>query len=108
MPPGSKPGERRGGRQKGTRAKSATKITPRAVCDILEALEFEPIAEMVQLYKKAGHMDDIKTQAVIIKEIASYFAPKLSAVRHEADKSLTRPVVKVNYMGINHGSSSGA
>ena len=77
---GSKPGERRGGRCKGTPNRKT-----QAVIDRLDALGCDPIEGMAKIDEKV----EMSIRAQMYKELAQYVAPKRKAieVRDEAGQS---------------------
>ena len=90
MPRGSKPGERRGGRQKGTPNKKAPKVIqtgtafdtavqmiPHDVIDAMKPAEFLDLAW--KLLAKAGFG---QAAASIAEKAAPYFSPKLASETH--------------------------
>src|SRR5919109_1554618 len=69
MPQGAKPGERRGGRQKGTPNKRTLVVTER-----LEALGCDPIEGMARIAMDEN--TELSLRAQMYKELAQYAAPK--------------------------------
>jgi hypothetical protein len=72
---GSKPGERRGGRQKGTPNKATANIQEQ-----LNALGFDPITAMVKIAK--NNTNPVEVRARMCSELAQYVAPKRKAIEH--------------------------
>lgn len=72
---GSKPGERRGGRQKGTPNKVTGEIK-----DQLATLGFDPITAMVKIAKNGKN--PVEVRARMCSELAQYIAPKRKAIEH--------------------------
>ena len=75
---GSRPGERRGGRQAGTPNRRTVEVAKR-----LAELDCDPIAGMARLA-----MDDTLDPALrgrMFSELAQYVAPKRKAVEHSDD-----------------------
>jgi hypothetical protein len=70
---GSKPGEKRGGRQKGTPNKRTLAVT-----DKLEALGCDPIQRMAQI--AMDEEVEVTIRARLLTELAQYIAPKRKAV----------------------------
>jgi hypothetical protein len=70
---GSKPGERRGGRCKGTPSRKT-----QAVIDRLEALGCDPIESMARI--AMDETADFTIRAQMYKELAQYVAPKRKAI----------------------------
>jgi hypothetical protein len=70
---GSKPGERHGGRCKGTPNKRTM-----AVADKLEALGCDPIERMARI--AMDEMAEVSIRAQMYKELAQYVAPKRKAI----------------------------
>jgi hypothetical protein len=73
MPAGSKPGERRGGRQKGT----PNKITSN-VRELLDKLECNPLEGLARIANDENNPIEIRTRAY--SELAQYVSPKLRAM----------------------------
>ena len=80
MPRGSKPGERRGGRKKGTPNKKTACIQAK-----LDKHGCDPIEEMAKLAMHAVKMDDMQIAVPLLKELAQYVAPKRKAVELSGD-----------------------
>jgi hypothetical protein len=78
---GSQPGERRGGRKRGSPNKRTLDVI-----DKLAALDCDPIAGMalIAMDKK----NSIEVRARMFVELAQYVAPKRKAVEHSADAGL--------------------
>lgn len=74
MARGSKPGEKRGGRKKGTPNKKSKKAEEQ----ILELCN--PFEEMVRLARLAEDNQEYNTAIGAYKELAQYIAPKRKAV----------------------------
>jgi hypothetical protein len=75
---GSKPGERRGGRQRGAPNKRTLDVIER-----LAALHCDPITGMARIA-----MDEkapLEIRARMYAELAQYIAPKRKALEHSAD-----------------------
>jgi hypothetical protein len=70
---GSKPGEKRGGRQKGTPNKRTLAVT-----DKLAALGCDPIQRMAQI--AMNEEVEVTIRARLLTELAQYIAPKRKAV----------------------------
>ncbi|MBA2490746.1 MAG: hypothetical protein H0V34_03215 [Gammaproteobacteria bacterium] len=70
---GAKPGERRGGRQKGTRNKRTL-----AVIDRLDVMGCDPIAGMARI--AMDETAELAIRAQMFKELAQYVAPKRKAI----------------------------
>ena len=82
---GSKPGERRGGRKKGTPNKRTASVQEK-----LDKIGLDPIEAMAQLVKDELEMGDDKDKGLIkdlLKELAQYVAPKRKAVEVAAEVS---------------------
>ena len=75
MPRGSKPGERRGGRQKGTPNKKTT-----AIQDKLDKHGCDPIEQMAKLAMECIAEGDRATATGLLKELAQYVVPKRKAI----------------------------
>jgi hypothetical protein len=75
MTAGSKPGERRGGRKKGTPNKKTASIK-----DKLDSLGCDPIAGMAKIAKQAMDEGDMSLALSAFKEIAQYVVPKRKAI----------------------------
>ena len=74
MARGSKPGEHRGGRTKGTPNKATQEVQAR-----LEELECDPIEGMVRIARSAEKRGDGALAGQMYKELAQYIAPKRRA-----------------------------
>ena len=70
---GAKPGERRGGRQKGTPNKKTAAVT-----ETLEHLGCDPIAGMARI--AMDETVELGIRAQMFKELAQYVAPKRKAI----------------------------
>jgi hypothetical protein len=77
---GSKKGERRGGRKKGTPNKRT-----QSVIDKLAKLDYDPIESLVRLAKEAETAKDKMMEFNACKELAQYVAPKRKAVEMTAE-----------------------
>lgn len=78
MPAGAKPGERRGGREKGTPNRS--KLTGLTVAEIIASENFDPVIEMIRIAQNPEHSPELRGK--MNAEIASYVYPKRKAVEH--------------------------
>jgi hypothetical protein len=78
MARGAKPGERRGGRSKGTPNKRTE-----AVAERLEALGCDPIEGMARI--AMDETVELSIRAQMYKELAQYVAPKRRAVEMQAE-----------------------
>lgn len=74
---GAKPGERRGGRVKGTPNKRTQEVIEK-----LAALDCDPIEGMATIAKEAYEARDFQLAGNMYKELAQYVAPKRKAVEH--------------------------
>ncbi len=72
---GSKPGERRGGRQKGTPNKRTVEVQQR-----LSELDCDPIQGMALIAMDASNPPELRGR--MFAELAAYIAPKRKAVEH--------------------------
>ncbi len=79
MPAGAKPGERRGGRAKGTPNKATADIAEK-----LAKLGCDPLLGMARIAMDKKNPLDIRGR--MFSELAQYVAPKRRAVEHSADK----------------------
>ncbi len=70
---GSKPGEKRGGRQKGTPNKRT-----QAVTETLEGLGLDPIRGMAEI--ALDERVEVSLRVQVLKELCQYVAPKRKAV----------------------------
>ena len=86
---GSKPGERRGGRCKGTPNKRTL-----AVAEVLGELGLDPIKQMGQIAMDERIEVSIRVQ--VLKELCQYIAPKRKAVAVTGDKGGPL-VLKINW-----------
>lgn len=82
MPRGSAPGERRGGRQKGTPNKKT-----QAIQDKLDSIGLDVFESMAQIAVQAKAEGDMQTALTALKELAQYIAPKRKAVEVAAEVS---------------------
>ena len=90
MPHGSEPGERRGGRQKGT--------PNRRTFDVMEklaALGCDPVEGMARIAMDETNPADLRGR--MFAELAAYVAPKRKAVDHSvsADQQITVQIVRL-------------
>ena len=81
---GSKPGERRGGRKKGTPNKRTVK-TQETVDKFLEGIGNRPLEAMQEIAEKAIEIGDLSLALNAYKELAQYVAPKRKAIEHSQD-----------------------
>ena len=86
---GSKPGERRGGRCKGTPNKRTL-----AVAEVLGELGLDPIKQMGQI--AMDERVDVSICVQVLKELCQYIAPKRKAVAVTGDKGGPL-VLKINW-----------
>lgn len=91
MPRGSAPGERRGGRKRGTPNKSTQ--------DLIEMIEatgcvhpVQGMAEIAVIARSDGNLDLAQT---CYKELAQYVASKKKAVEHTGSVETNQPLVIV-------------
>lgn len=75
MPAGSKPGERRGGRKKGTPNKKTASIQEK-----LDAMGCDPLEGMALIAQGAMEANDFTLAGSMYKELAQYVAPKRKAL----------------------------
>ena len=75
---GSKPGERRGGRQKGTPNKRTLDVADR-----LKTLGCDPIEGMALIAMDESNTPELRGK--MFSELAQYIAPKRKAVEHSTD-----------------------
>jgi hypothetical protein len=78
---GSKPGERRGGRQRGAPNKRTVEVVER-----LAALCCDPIAGMAHI--ALDNENPVELRARMFAELAQYVAPKRKALEHSAQAGL--------------------
>lgn len=88
MPRGSKPGERRGGRAKGTPNKAT-----REVQQLLDELNCDPIEGMARI--AMDESVELPLRASMLKELAQYVAPKRKAIEHTGDALAALPVMMI-------------
>jgi hypothetical protein len=89
MAGGSKPGERRGGRQRGTPNRNT-----QAVSEKLDALGCDPIAGMAEIAMDPSNSPELRAR--MFAELAPYVFPKRKAIEHSAadDGSIIVRIVK--------------
>ena len=89
---GSKPGERRGGRKKGTPNKKTLDVAKR-----LKELNCDPLEGMVRVAQMAMEEKDLSVAGRMYSELAQYVAPKRKAV--EMDMGIDEGVkeIKITY-----------
>jgi hypothetical protein len=75
---GSKPGERRGGRQRGAPNKRTLDVIER-----LAALHCDPITGMARI--ALNKKNSVELRAKMFTELAQYVAPKRKALEHPAE-----------------------
>jgi len=80
MPRGSKPGERRGGRKKGTPNKKSQDVQA-----MLDKMGCNPLEGMAQIAQEALEEGDRTLAGQMYKELAQYVAPKRKAVEMTGD-----------------------
>lgn len=81
---GSKPGERRGGRQKGTPNKKTL--------EFVKALgSFNPVKELINLYKKT---EDDCIKLGCLKEMLKYIYPQRRAIEFDSNPDEDKPIIK--------------
>lgn len=88
MARGSKPGERRGGRQKGTPNKATQEVQ-----SLLAEMDCDPIEGMARI--AMDESVELPLRASMLKELAQYVAPKRKAVEHSGDAVAALPVVMI-------------
>ena len=81
---GAQPGERRGGRRKGTPNKRTA-----AVAETLEALGCDPVEGMARI--AMDETVELSIRAQMFKELAQYVAPKRRALDMQADMNMAPP-----------------
>lgn len=81
MPRGAKPGERRGGRQKGT-----PNIRTLEIAERLSALGCDPIEGMARIAQDENNPPDLRGR--MYAELAQYIAPKRKSIEHSGSLSL--------------------
>ena len=79
MPRGSKPGERRGGRKKGTPNKRTEKVK-QSIQETIEKIGCDPLEAMFEIAIQAKKEGDLSLALNAYKELAQYVAPKRKAV----------------------------
>lgn len=72
---GAKPGERRGGRGKGSKNKATKDVEAR-----LKALDCDPIEGMAIIAKQSMDEGELALAGQMYKELAQYIAPKRKAI----------------------------
>ena len=77
---GSKPGERRGGRSKGTPNKKNLSIQAK-----FESIGCDPLEGMARIAEEAMATQDYQLAGNMYKELAQYVAPKRKAVEISGD-----------------------
>ena len=80
MARGANPGERRGGRTKGTPNKRTLEVQER-----LQELGCDPIEGMVRIGTAAEQRGEYQLAGQMYKELAQYVAPKRRVTQHSAD-----------------------
>ena len=80
MPAGSKPGEYRGGRQRGTPNIATAEVQAK-----LEALNCDPIGGMARIATAAEKRGDDELAGKMYRELAQYLYAKRKALEHSAD-----------------------
>lgn len=81
---GSKPGERRGGRQKGTRNKQ-TKLKVEARSELIAAAETTGETPLEYMLRVMRTSEDTKRKDAMAIAAAPFIHPKLAAVEHKGD-----------------------
>jgi hypothetical protein len=94
---GSKPGERRGGRKKGTPNKTSQKAT-----EIIQE-QCEPLKELVRLAKVAEGQGDYPTAINTYKELAKYCYSQRKAIEVNDEGEKETRTIEVRIVG-NEGS----
>ncbi len=84
---GSKPGERRGGRQKGTPNKRTLEVRER-----LAELNCDPLAGMAAIAMDEGNPPELRGR--MYAELAQYVAPRLKAVERSGEMGPQEVVVR--------------
>jgi hypothetical protein len=79
MPRGSKPGERRGGRAKGTKNKRTEKVK-KSIQETIEKMGCDPLEAMLEIAIEAKKNGDLSLSLSAYKELAQYVAPKRKAI----------------------------
>jgi hypothetical protein len=100
MPRGSKPGERRGGRQKGTPNRST--VARIAIADKAAAQGITPLEVMMSAMRSFYENGDMEKAVTVAASAAPYMHPRLSAssvdAKHSGDMT-QRVVVKIEDAG---------
>ncbi len=89
MPQGAKPGERRGGRAKGTPNKSTLSVQER-----LRELGCDPIAGMALIAMDEGSSHELRGK--MFAELAQYVWPKRKAIEHSGPSGGVIPIALVD------------
>ena len=98
---GSKPGERRGGRARGTPNRRTLFLEER-----LEELNCDPIGYMAQVMMDEEAHPQVRFSAA--KELAQYIAPKRKAIEVTAEDSETDiPLIRVHWGRSDEPSADG-
>lgn len=77
---GSKPGERRGGRKKGTPNKAT-----QAVQEKLQAMDCDPIEGMAEIAQEAMKEQNYMLAGQMFKELAKYYAPTMKSIEFKGE-----------------------
>lgn len=94
MPRGAKPGQRFGGRQKGTPNKKSLDISEK-----IKKLGCDPFEGMIKIAEEALLSKDLALAGNMYKELAQYIAPKRKAVDISTDnESAAVREVEVRYV----------
>lgn len=93
---GSKPGERRGGRQKGTPNKKSTDIKR-----IIEGLGCDPIEGMARIAREAEAAKDHPVALAAYKELAQYMYPKRKAIEITGEDGGAIQVQPIGISGVD-------
>ena len=81
---GSKPGERRGGRKKGTPNKRTAKAA-KTIQETIDRIGCDPLEAMLEIAIQAKNEGDLSLSLSAYKELAQYVAPKRKAVEVSGD-----------------------
>ena len=98
---GSKPGERRGGRKKGTPNKKTSDLAEK-----LKALNCDPIEGMARIAHEAYKAKDHAIALSAYKELAQYIYPKRKAVEVTGEDGGPLEIKGIEVVGISSATDS--
>lgn len=95
---GSKPGERRGGRKKGTPNK--TTVAKRALAEHIRRKGLTPLEYMLRVMRSRSKNTAVERKDDMAKAAAPYMHPRLNAIQHTGKDG---EPIRVSFTGLDAG-----